>query len=264
MPDAGYHWTGGAPDPGAWAARIALVRGLYTRKARKAHPPVDLLARTLTLWRLRLAQLRRLEWPRLDGVNFQYTRNCPPFPGPVEGPPGFRRCRLRQFCPWCYALDVATPALRSAERGVKRGAARIAVGLYRFQAASDKYSAEVFLHYVRTQAEPMAKAWKAAGALGGVVLWTAAPSPFEGGGTWRGLVRVLLALPADPVPAESGPLPKAWRVWNTPDRRACCRAAGMFAVYPGGLLTGPPEDTLALLAARGRCRALRTFGTLYG
>lgn len=262
MADATFAWAGGPPDPPAWAARMAVVRGTYPRKARRANPPVRLLERTLLLWRRRAAELARLGWPRLAGVALQYARNCPPFPGPVDGPPGLRRCRIRHLCPWCFALDVAAPAARSAERGVKRGAGRLAVGLYPLRAAAADYPAAAFLEYARKAAAPLGAYWKAGGALGGAVLWTAAPAP--AGGSWRGLVRVLLALPAAPTRAEAGPLPAAWRVWDAPDRRACARAAGMFATYPGGMLTAPAADALALLQARGRWRTLSTFGTLYG
>lgn len=263
MADAEFTWIGHARYPCAWAARMALIRGTYTRKVRKTVSPTELLERLLVLWRARAAALHKLEWPRLAGKNLQYARNCPPFPGPVEGPPGLRRCRIRHLCPWCFALDVAAPAQRLAERAVKKGAARVAVGLYPLRATAEDYPPRAFMDYTHRRAGGLPWYWKKAGALGGAVLWTAAP--LHPGGAWRGLIRVMLALPADPLPAEvGGPLPRAWRVWPAPDRRDCARLAGMFAVYPGGMLTAPAEDALALLAARGRYRSLATFGTLYG
>lgn len=92
------------PNPGPWAAQLALLRGVFGDECKTAKP-VELMPRLLHAWRVRVSAWARNGWDPARGKGLQWLRNCPPFGHgvAVEGPPReLRPCHLNHVCPWCW------------------------------------------------------------------------------------------------------------------------------------------------------------------
>lgn len=92
----------------ARAMRGAVLGSLLSSLEFKEHKIRRMMANVRKQWHARLVTLRKAKWePILDGTDYQYMRNCPPFG--VKTKSVARSCG-RKFCPFCWARDVVSPA----------------------------------------------------------------------------------------------------------------------------------------------------------
>lgn len=93
--------------PNGYGARLQRNAVLYelTGNCGSAEEIIAGTQRLVGMWRARLHGLSETGWrPGYRGKDMQYLRNCPPTF--VRAAPHTRQCKLRHFCPFCYARWV--------------------------------------------------------------------------------------------------------------------------------------------------------------
>jgi len=80
----------------------AVLFGLTDKSLHNS--PVRMVESVMQQWRARVLVLRDHEFPRMQGVNFQYARNCPPV-GVVTATAS-KPCGHRKLCPFCWGRHV--------------------------------------------------------------------------------------------------------------------------------------------------------------
>lgn len=275
--------------PHTFAARIQRAAVLY-RLESMAHSPAEIVEKTLSLvtkWRARLSRLQDGGWlPRNDAGGSVFARNCPPSFAFMR--PHLRPCRMSHFCPFCYArwvaevwarVDAAFPNPRDeappdhsriADGGEIPGEIVVSHGRraalsteelaglqgrefpfhlverrYVRQLACGDAPAEDFIrqamqHVIR-QRRPQIEKY---GPIGAFQFVTFEPDQWD---SWRVHYRTLAMIRADqPTPGWRGRVARI----EQPTRKEIFKAVARVCTYPGGLLYGNPDQTIAFLRGR--------------
>ncbi|QDU18930.1 hypothetical protein [Urbifossiella limnaea] len=249
----------------AMAERQAVLCRVSGKREFQIDAAVEAAAKAvLRRWRTRLAQLREAGWGPIQGLKFQYARNCPPagvVARPADGErSSVRPCGLTGVCPWCWSRDrvlatfdrvwevlLATGDARAGEVPAERPnrlLVRVVTGVSSARLPGEAMAAASYRidKTVRTRRGLL---------VGGYLLVTVQPRP-SGGWSWS--IRSLVLAPAG-YESTPGSVEVA-----RPTRRTVAAAVAKFARYPLGMMTADPGRTAEVLDARGPFRMYRAFG----
>jgi hypothetical protein len=251
---------------GAMAERAAVVRPLSRTKDMSKDNVVEAgVKKVLDVWRRRCNLLRELGLPVLQGVRFQYARNCPPVA--VKCRAVGRHvypCQLSTLCPWCWARKVVKPTYDRVYRamtalstlGTGEDPYKLVLAVRAGRMPDDDLQPGLMFDMVNGVMDRTKRALKVKRAVGAVMLSAIHPGKKDTN-TWVYGTRMLALVPQDyEMPPGSVAAP--------PTKRGVAQLVGRFARYPAGLMFGEADFVVRLMAVRGRHRLLRTSGVFRG